>query len=165
MPRFADWLSERRKNKNLTQDELARGLDVTTRQISRWETGEAVPTRNRLRTIARYFRVDEDGLIGAVRGDGQMPPRLVAPPPLLLTFFASERLNSYAKEAGMESAAEWISRFPDWLESMPESFRTYIKNEVRKGYEPQADSLISRSGDADREADVDAGKKPEHAGG
>jgi len=49
-----------RKNKNMTQEELAEVLLVSPQAVSKWETGQSVPDVELLPVIARYFGITMD---------------------------------------------------------------------------------------------------------
>ena len=57
-------LKELRKKKGLSQLRLATDLNTTQNTISRYETGEREPGIDELITIADYFNVSVDYLIG-----------------------------------------------------------------------------------------------------
>lgn len=49
-----------RKNKSMTQEELAEVLLVSPQAVSKWETGQSMPDIELLPVIARYFRITMD---------------------------------------------------------------------------------------------------------
>lgn len=51
------FLRELRKEKNLTQEQLAEKLGVTNRSVSRWENGVNMPDLDLVMEIADYFNV------------------------------------------------------------------------------------------------------------
>lgn len=53
-----------RKNRGLTQAQLAEELNMTSAAVSKWETGAAVPDLDTLIALADYFRVSMDDLLG-----------------------------------------------------------------------------------------------------
>ena len=53
-----------RKEKDLKQEELANALNVSKGIISLWENGLRAPTMSNLVTIASYFHVSIDYLVG-----------------------------------------------------------------------------------------------------
>ena len=53
-----------RKEKNITQEELATALNVTYQSVSRWETDQAYPDIELLPLIANYFEISTDVLLG-----------------------------------------------------------------------------------------------------
>ena len=60
---FNEKLQELRKNKGLTQEELAEALIVSRTGISKWESGRGYPNLDSLKQISRYFSVSIDELI------------------------------------------------------------------------------------------------------
>ncbi len=56
-------LQELRKNKGLTQEELAEALYVSRTAISKWESGRGYPSIDSLKEIAKYFSVTIDELL------------------------------------------------------------------------------------------------------
>ncbi len=53
-----------RKNKNLTQDEFSKILNVDRSTISKWEQDKAIPDIKMLSTLANFFNVSIDYLLG-----------------------------------------------------------------------------------------------------
>ena len=60
---FNEKLQELRKNRSLTQEELAEALFVSRTAISKWESGRGYPSIDSLKEISRYFSVTIDDLI------------------------------------------------------------------------------------------------------
>ena len=56
-------LTSLRKEKGLTQLELAEMLDVSRQAISRWEVGTALPSIENLRTLSKLYGVSIDYLL------------------------------------------------------------------------------------------------------
>ena len=56
-------LQELRKQKGLTQEELAEVLFVSRTAISKWESGRGVPNIDSLKAISKYFSVSLDDLL------------------------------------------------------------------------------------------------------
>lgn len=54
---FADKLKKLRKDKRLTQEELAAIINVSTSAVSQYERGKATPRRENLILLAEYFGV------------------------------------------------------------------------------------------------------------
>lgn len=59
-----------RKQKGLTQEELAKGLGVTNQAVSKWESGQCCPDIQLLPDIARLFEVSVDELLGGNSAKG-----------------------------------------------------------------------------------------------
>lgn len=60
---FHEKLQELRKNRGLTQEELAEALYVSRTAISKWESGRGYPSIDSLKEIASYFSVSIDDLL------------------------------------------------------------------------------------------------------
>ena len=64
------FLKELRKQKHMTQEQLAEYLNVSGRTVSRWETGTSLPDLDILLTLSDYYRIDLRHLI-----DGERTPQ------------------------------------------------------------------------------------------
>jgi transcriptional regulator with XRE-family HTH domain len=60
---FNEKLSELRRQKGLTQEEVAEALFVSRTAVSKWESGRGYPNIESLKGIARLFGVTVDGLL------------------------------------------------------------------------------------------------------
>ena len=69
MSDFKSVLSQKRKEKGLSQSELAKQLHVTKQTVSKWETGKGMPDISILTSIAEIFDVTVDELL-----TGNEPP-------------------------------------------------------------------------------------------
>ena len=56
-----------RRQKNITQEDLAAELGVTAAAVSKWENGYTLPDVLMLCALADYFQVTTDELLGRVR--------------------------------------------------------------------------------------------------
>lgn len=62
--KFAEIFKSLRKDKELTQEQLAEVLGVSPQIVSRWENGVSQPSLELLPTIAAYFETSVDTLLG-----------------------------------------------------------------------------------------------------
>lgn len=60
---FHEKLQELRKQKGLTQEELAQALFVSRTAVSKWESGRGYPNLDSLKSMAKFFSVSIDGLL------------------------------------------------------------------------------------------------------
>ena len=60
---FNEKLQELRKQRGLTQEELAQALYVSRTAISKWESGRGYPNIDSLKAIAKFFAVTIDELL------------------------------------------------------------------------------------------------------
>lgn len=56
-------LRKLRKERNLTQEQLAEKLNVSRQAITKWETSEAIPDIENLRQISKFFDISIDELL------------------------------------------------------------------------------------------------------
>lgn len=61
---FCDRLKELRLGKNLTLEQLGLVFHVTKQAISRWETGDRIPSLEMVYMLSEYFNVSTDYLLG-----------------------------------------------------------------------------------------------------
>jgi transcriptional regulator with XRE-family HTH domain len=60
---FNEKLQELRKQKGMTQEELAEALWVSRAAVSKWESGRGYPSIDSLKEIAKFFSVSIDTLL------------------------------------------------------------------------------------------------------
>lgn len=65
---FANVIKSLRRNADMTQEELAEALGITSQAVSRWETGAATPDVPTILKLAYYFGVTTDHLLEADTG-------------------------------------------------------------------------------------------------
>lgn len=68
---MADRIREARARKNLTQDDVARALEISPEAVTQWESGRTAPARKRLERLAHLLGVSVAHL---VTGDGAPAP-------------------------------------------------------------------------------------------
>ena len=60
---FNENLKKLRKNKNITQEELAQKIFVTRTAVSKWESGRGYPSLDTLKILAEFYEISIDDLI------------------------------------------------------------------------------------------------------
>lgn len=61
--KFGMFIATLRKEKNMTQVDLAKKLQVTDKAVSKWERGRGYPNIDSLKAISKYFSVSLDELL------------------------------------------------------------------------------------------------------
>ncbi len=64
MNKFANRLKELRREKNISQNELARQINISVACINRWENGLRVPNIDSITILCKFFECSADYLIG-----------------------------------------------------------------------------------------------------
>ena len=67
--KLATNLQIHRKRMGLSQEELAESCQVSRQAIAKWETGESVPTVERLIFLADFYKLTLDELVGRKDND------------------------------------------------------------------------------------------------
>ena len=70
--KIGSFLKNLRKEKNMTQEQLAEILNVSSRTVSRWETGNNMPDLSILVELADYYDVDIREIINRERKSENM---------------------------------------------------------------------------------------------
>lgn len=69
MKKFSIFLSEKRKNKNITQGQLADMVGVSHQAVSKWERGESMPEISKLASLSDAISVPTDEILAAMHND------------------------------------------------------------------------------------------------
>ena len=70
--KMGEFLKNLRKEKGLTQEELAEKFYTSSRTVSRWETGKTPPDLNTLIELADFYNVDIREIIDGERKENNM---------------------------------------------------------------------------------------------
>ena len=70
--KIGKFIQELRKEKNITQEDLADKFYVSRRTVSRWETGANLPDIDILIELSDYFNVDLREILNGKRKDNNM---------------------------------------------------------------------------------------------
>ena len=124
-------ISNYRKEKNMTQTELADKLNISFQAVSNWERGESMPDISKLPELARILNVSIDDILGSpaqakiienvisgkttdISGNDEInSDDIVKIAPLLKPSQANELFEAYEKELNIEelcSIAPFISQ-------------------------------------------------------
>lgn len=97
--KFGEFLYELRKEKGLTQAELADKLGITNKAISKWETGEAFPETAQLVPLSTIFSISVDELLKGERNYSytvveEVTPENIVPKPELKPMTKAEAIGT-----------------------------------------------------------------------
>ncbi len=65
--KIGKFLAECRKNKNMTQEELAELLNVSNKSVSRWENGKTMPDYSLLKDLCKILEIDVNEFLSGER--------------------------------------------------------------------------------------------------
>ena len=69
--KIGEFIRELRKEKGLTQEQMAEHFNISGRTVSRWETGANMPDISIISEIAGFFEVDIREIINGERDKAQ----------------------------------------------------------------------------------------------
>lgn len=126
---FAKKLAKLRKDKELTQEELAKKAGVGVAQMRRYEKGASSPTLEVIKNLAKAFGVSADELI--FDEDEGVPSAKIVDRDLLAQFEMVSRLNPHDKEA-VKTIIESVILKNRLEEMIPSRADASWKKEMRK---------------------------------
>ena len=98
-------IKELRKQRKITQEQLANGIGISSQAVSKWENGIALPDITLAPVLARYFGITLDELFGF--GIGDMESEIEA-----VVSEASKYIESDPKK-GREIIEKALIKYPD----------------------------------------------------
>ena len=61
--KIGKFIADLRKNKNLTQEQLAEQLNIGREAVSKWERGKTLPDYNVLKDLSNFFNISVDEIL------------------------------------------------------------------------------------------------------
>ena len=123
--KIGGFLKELRKEKNLTQEQLAEVLNVSGRTVSRWETGSNMPDLSVLVELADYYDVDIREIINGERKSEEMDKDLIDTLEQVAEYSNTEKKNIKKRMIGNCVAAAILLLFATVLQ-ISEGFGGFI---------------------------------------
>lgn len=127
-----------RKEKSLTQEQLAEAMGVSAASVSKWETGQAAPELGVLSELADFFETSVDALIGHKISPCRMEEIISE-----ANNFVSE--GQYGKAS--EAAEKLVRRYPNSYEAVENAsnvFQNIAVLTMEKSYTERAVELTKR---------------------
>ncbi len=79
--KIGSFIMERRREKGLTQAQLAERLNITDRAVSKWETGKSLPDSSTMLELCGILECTVDELLNGTRRAGAAEQAALPPPP------------------------------------------------------------------------------------
>jgi transcriptional regulator with XRE-family HTH domain len=105
-----------RKERNLTQEELAEQLNVTAQAVSKWENGTGMPDILQIVPLASVFGTSTDVLFGTYGTDDNEEVQKIIDKvnePLKINQYKDEEEHNTAEYKAYESLQEALQRYPN----------------------------------------------------
>ncbi len=113
-----------RRERAMTQEQLAEAMNVSAAAVSKWENGQSVPDITVLTALADYFEVSLDALVG-YRVSSHRREELVRQ----IRAFTRQKKYHEATDAAREA----LRRYPNHFDAVYESARMYGFNGMEHG--------------------------------
>ena len=107
---FADNLKRIRKNKNLSQEELAELLKVTRQAVSKWEQGVGFPEVEKLLLLSNKLNISLDSLMSTEivqENDGQVTGKIIITSPYEDVLVTCYKVQSTGKMKGRKNSPQY----------------------------------------------------------
>ena len=103
---FKDRIKKLRKEKDMTQEQLAEYMGVSPQAVSRWETGTTCPDIFALPALAELFGITVDGLLGVDEKEKQREIRSIIS-------VAEEKLDKGIIDEPIVRLREALNKYPN----------------------------------------------------
>ena len=101
-------LRELRKERNLSQEQLAEQFNVSTRSISRWENGNTMPDISIMIDLADYYEIDLRELLNGERKSENMTENMRETLDMIADYSAEEKAKLVKELRGMLIASAFF---------------------------------------------------------
>lgn len=123
-----------RKEKRLTQEQLAEAMGVSAASVSKWETGQALPELSVLTELADFFEVSIDALMGHKMGGNRLEEKVAA---LIATTYEEGKDGE-----AMAAAEDLLRRYPNELSVIKAATEVYYKAYICIGVREYMEKVI-----------------------
>ena len=107
--RLAEMIRKFRREKNLTQEQLAEAMGVTVGAVSKWESAASTPDVSMIMELADFFCTSVDVLLGYRQQSGSLADTLDS---------LSRLLGAKEYEEGKREAEKAVKRFPNSFDAV-----------------------------------------------
>lgn len=133
-----------RKQKGLTQSDIANKLDIKRTMISAYEEGRSEPKLSSLNILAGVFNVSVDELLNRdIEVVGKLPQQ--DQQVKILTIAVDKEDNENITMIGQKASAGYLNGFsdPEYIEQLPQFHLPHLsKNATYRAFEIKGDSML-----------------------
>ena len=132
---FSEKLQLLRKNKGLTQEEMAERLDVSRQAVAKWESGQVYPDISNLIQISNLLNVTIDFLVRDQECTLNIPPKTTTTLDKLIEFRLEANKNTYAASMNKTASTRFDSHDFQYTNGPFTYHDTYLGGEHFAGQE------------------------------
>lgn len=132
---FSEKLQLLRKNKGLTQEEMAEKLDVSRQAVAKWESGQVYPDISNLIQISNLFNVTIDFLVRDQECTVSIPSSTATDLDKLIEFRLEANKNTYAASMNKTASTRFDSHDLQYANGPFIYHDTYLGGEQFAGQE------------------------------
>lgn len=144
--KFEDKIFQLRKNKNLSQEQVAEQFSVSRQTIAKWEAGKAFPEIEKLLPLARFYGISVDSLLDESEcNDYSIKTNSIKTPhEQLVSFLLLAKRSTYAAN-GEEKEASRLGSHDYYFEKAPFAYLdSFFGADVFSGQELVYENNIPR---------------------
>lgn len=135
---FNKKLQELRKEKRLSQEQLAEAIEVSRQAIAKWEGSKSYPEVDKLIKISNLFGVSLDKLLKDIEGECAVNDKqesLITADEALIDFLCRAKKETYAKGNGKVASSRPNSQDLQYVEGRFKYIDSYLGSECFIGEE------------------------------
>ena len=126
-----------RKNKGITQEQLAEVLDISTPAISKWESDQTYPDIAMIPIIARYFQVTTDFLFGF---SSELSPEDIKE----ICNDVTQKFNTLQFQDALKEWLEYLRQFPTHYQLKYELATLGVFNLIKANSEEETFDFVNK---------------------
>ena len=113
---LSDELRKLRKERNLTQNQLAEALNISQSTVASWEKGTRQPTTDFLPTIAEFYGISIDSLLGMIDESEQNQPKIPVTAEAKILAAGIDKMPEADRKRAIEIMTMVFNQYKDFFE-------------------------------------------------
>lgn len=137
-------IKKHRRNTNLTQEQLAEKLGVSFQSISRWENGTTYPDMELLPSIAKFFDISVDRLIGCSEDEQEQMAKQAFDALAVATYeepYDKEKIIDIIRDI----RRNYLNSDPIWKFWLNTKLRVFHNNDILPEVRITAEALLEKN--------------------
>lgn len=113
---LCDELKRLRKERNLTQNQLAEALNISQSTVASWEKGTRQPTIDFLPTLAEFYGISIDSLLGMIDESEQEQPKTPLTPEAKILAAGVDKMPEADRKRAIDIMTMVFNQYRDFFE-------------------------------------------------